>query len=72
MRITYDAEADALWIELAKPGAEGYGEDLEQGVILHRDKDGQVVALEVLDARKRLGGEPPPAVKVHRLRGPGG
>ena len=69
MRISYDEEANALWIELTEPRPGGYGEDLEEGVILHRDKKGRVVALEVLDARERLGGEPPGQLKVNRLSG---
>jgi len=67
MRITYDEEADALWIELRKPRAGGYGEDVEEGLVLHKDADGRVVGLEVLHARERLGGEPPSVVKVDRL-----
>jgi hypothetical protein len=38
MHITYDEEADALWIQLPKPDKGGFGEDLEDGIILHRDK----------------------------------
>lgn len=59
MRITYDPDADALYVELRRPAQPGgYGEDVGPGAILHYDAEGNVVALEILDARERLGGKP--------------
>jgi len=71
MRIEYDSEANALWIELRQGDPKGYGEDLDGAAIVHRDRNGYVFALELLDARERLGGEPPASVKVRRLAGYG-
>lgn len=54
MKISYDPEADAIYIELR----EGYIEDstdLEEGVTAMLDRAGHVIGLEVLDARERLG-----------------
>jgi uncharacterized protein YuzE len=56
MRINYDAEADALYIQLrAQTPADSI--DLEDGVTADLDAEGHVTGLEVLDARKRLGAE---------------
>ena len=54
MRITYDPEADALYIQFRaiKPVR---GVDLEEGVTADLDAAGHVVGVEVLDARERLG-----------------
>lgn len=71
MRITYDEEADALWIELITPRPGGYAEDLEDGVMIHRDKKGRVVALEVLDATERLGENPLGCLTVERFAAEG-
>ena len=55
MRMTYDAEADAVWIELRSGvhGAEGVS--VAPSVIASLDADGHIVGLEILDARARLG-----------------
>ena len=54
MHITYDAEADVLYIELqAVPARDTI--DIEEGVSVLVDEDGHIVSLEVLDARARLG-----------------
>lgn len=57
MRITYDPEADAVYIELRRARAVE-GVDLEDGVTAALDADGHVVGLEILDARQRLGANP--------------
>ncbi|MBI4299752.1 MAG: DUF2283 domain-containing protein [Chloroflexi bacterium] len=53
MRITYDPEADALYIELreARPAD---SIDIEGGVTADLDSKGHIVGLEVLDASKRM------------------
>ena len=53
MKLTYDSEADALYIVLrsARPRD---ALDVEEGVTVELDEDGHIVALEVLDASKRL------------------
>ena len=54
MHITYDAEADVLYIELqAVPARDTI--DIEEGVSVLVDEDGHIVSLEVLDSRARLG-----------------
>ncbi len=52
MKVTYDAEVDVLRILLSDVPVEESDED-KPGVILDYDKDGNVVALEILDASKR-------------------
>lgn len=54
MRISYDPEADALYIELKEAEAED-NIDLEPGMTADLDKDGHIIAIEVLHASKRLG-----------------
>ena len=53
MRITYDPEADALYVELrdARPSD---SMDIEEGVTVDLDGDGHIIGLEVLDASKRM------------------
>ena len=52
MKITYDPEADALYIELrdARPSD---SMDIEEGVTVELDDQGHIIGLEVLDASKR-------------------
>jgi uncharacterized protein YuzE len=53
MKITYDPEADALYIELRDaPASDSI--DVEDGVTVDLDNDGHIIALEVLDASKRM------------------
>ncbi|MBI2830555.1 MAG: DUF2283 domain-containing protein [Chloroflexi bacterium] len=56
MLITYDSEADVLYIELRRVPAED-STDIEDGVTALLDKQGHIVGLEVLDASERLGPE---------------
>ena len=53
MEITYDPEADALYILLhdAEPKD---STDIEEGVLVDLDKHGRIVGVEVLDASDRL------------------
>ena len=53
MKITYDPEADALYIGLRKVQAAD-SIDVEEGVVADLDKDGHIIGFEVLDASKRL------------------
>ena len=54
MRISYDKEVDALYINLrdVKPS---HGVDIEEGVTVDVDAEGHIVGIEVLDAAERLG-----------------
>lgn len=53
MKIEYDSEVDALYIELR----DVYGDrniDIEEGVSVDLDADGHIVGLEIPDASERL------------------
>ena len=53
MKITYDPEADVLYITLREvPAADGI--DIEEGVSVDLDKDGHIIGIEILDASQRL------------------
>ena len=56
MLITYDSEADILYVELRKVPATD-SQDIEEGVTALLDDDGHIVGLEILDASERLGKE---------------
>lgn len=53
MKIEYDQEADALYIQLRQAEAED-NIDIEEGVTVDLDKDGHIIGLEILDASERL------------------
>jgi uncharacterized protein YuzE len=54
MKITYDPEADALYIQLRSTAKLYESEDLEEGVVADFDEEGHIIGLEVLDASDRL------------------
>ncbi len=54
MKITYDQEADVLYIQLREVSPAD-SMDLEEGITAGLDAEGHVIGLEVLDARLRLG-----------------
>jgi uncharacterized protein YuzE len=66
VRISYDGEADALYIELRTSEPKD-SFDLEDGVTADLDAQGHVIGLEVLGARKRLGKEALAHLTVERL-----
>jgi len=53
MRIYYDNEVDALYIELGKQKPEGVIE-ISEGVNLDTTSDNKIVGIEILDASKKL------------------
>ena len=53
MKITYDSQADALYIGLRDTQAHD-NVDIEEGVSADLDTAGHVVGFEILDASKRL------------------
>ena len=58
MRITYDARADALWIQLrehVEPGDGAEGVDVAPNIVADLDINGQIIGLEILNASKQLG-----------------
>ena len=56
MEIKYVKDIDVLNIELQE-GKFAYSEELGEGVILDISQDGEILAVEILDASKRLGKE---------------
>jgi uncharacterized protein YuzE len=56
MKIEYDEEADALYIILRGVAATD-SRDIDQGVTIDLDDNGNIVGLEVLDASEKLGQE---------------
>lgn len=66
VRITYDPEVDALYIELRKATPVG-SIDLEDGVTADLDVEGHVIGLEVLDASEHVGADPLASLAIERL-----
>ena len=54
MRIEYDAEADAFYVQF-KDVRPDDNVDVEEGVTVDLDDEGHIVGLEILDAAERLG-----------------
>lgn len=52
MRISYDKDADAMYIKLAD-GEFGKNREVQEGVILDLDGDGRVLGIEILDVSTR-------------------
>jgi uncharacterized protein YuzE len=65
MRLTYDPDADALYIEL-KAAAPVDSHDVEDGVTVDLDDAGHVIGPELLDVRKRLGSEALSHISIDR------
>ncbi|HOV43557.1 MAG TPA: DUF2283 domain-containing protein [Syntrophothermus lipocalidus] len=53
MRITYDAEVDALYIRFIETTVTT--EHVTEGIALDYTEDGRLAGIEVLDARRRFG-----------------
>ena len=53
MKVTYDPEADALHIRLKEVPVEESDED-KSGLILDYDAEGNVVGIEILNARRHV------------------
>ncbi len=54
MKIEYDQEADALYIQLRAVHPDD-NIDIEEGVTVDLDKEGHIIGIEILDASERLG-----------------
>ena len=54
MKIEYDAQADALYIQLRGEVAVDDNLDIEDGVTIDLDEGRHIVGVEILDASKRL------------------
>ena len=66
MKITYDPQVDALFIQLREAEA-SHAIDIEPGVTAAIGRDGHVLGFEVLDAKERLGGALPSTVTLEWL-----
>jgi uncharacterized protein YuzE len=66
VRLTYDPEADALYIEL-KAVTPVDSRDLEDGVTVDLDEAGRVIGIELLDVQKRLGPDALAHISIDRL-----
>jgi uncharacterized protein YuzE len=53
MRITYDAEVDALYIRFLETTVTT--QHVTEGIALDYTADGRIARIEILDARKRFG-----------------
>lgn len=56
VKMTYDAEVDALYIQLRDAPIED-SVDYEEGVTVDLAKNGEVIGVEILDARSHLDDE---------------
>jgi len=66
MKITYDREGDALYIQLRDvPAVDAV--DIEEGVVADLDEDGHIIGFEVLDAKERLSAEDLSSVSYEEL-----
>ena len=53
MKIRYDKEVDAAYIQLSSKKPDG-GVEMAEGVILHTTSKNEIVAIEILDAAKKI------------------
>ncbi|MEW5945488.1 MAG: DUF2283 domain-containing protein [bacterium] len=53
MKVKYDKEPDAAYIQMSSKKPEG-GVEIAEGVVLHTTGKGEIVAIEVLDAAKKF------------------
>ena len=60
MKVSYDAEADALFVRFSEEKIVG-SEEARPGLIVDLDEEGRIVAIEMLDVREQL----PPAAIAH-------
>jgi uncharacterized protein YuzE len=58
MKVSYDAEADALFVRFSDEKIMG-SEETRPGLIVDLDREGRIVAIEMLDVRQQL---PPTAI----------
>jgi uncharacterized protein YuzE len=66
MHITYDPEADALYIEL-RTQKHHDSVEVKDGVTIDLDAKGQIIGLEVLGMRDLVGCDPLDKVSLERL-----
>jgi len=54
MKLSYDQEADAIYLKLDENIEVHESEEIKDGIILDYDKDGNVVGIELLGAKGRV------------------
>ena len=69
MKISYDPQADALYISLQDIASEHRVVRLTDDVAVDYGADDEVVGVEVLNARRVLGGAGTPVVELQNLVG---
>lgn len=55
-KISYDKDADAMYIKVDK-GKYEVSEEIENGIILDFDKEGKILGVEILNVKNRLRNE---------------
>lgn len=66
MKIEYDPEADALYIQIREAHPSD-NIDIEEGVTVDVDERGHIVGLEILDASKRLSPSDLASITIEKL-----
>ncbi len=66
MKIEYDPEADALYIQVREARVDD-NLDIEEGVTVDLDENKHIVGLEILDASKRLSPSDLSSIVIQKL-----
>ena len=66
MEISYDKEADAIYIEFQQ-GEFAKNKKIDEGTIIDLDKEGNILGIEILDVSKRIPPESLSQVNVKNL-----
>ena len=66
MKIEYDPEADALYIQIREARADD-NIDIEDGVSVDFDENRHIVGVEILDASKRLSPSDLSSITIEKL-----
>lgn len=66
MKIEYDPEADALYIQIREARADD-NIDIEDGVSVDIDENRHIVGVEILDASKRLSPSDLSSITIEKL-----
>jgi len=53
MKITYDKEADAMYLQFQE-GSFSHNKEVDEGIILDIGKGNKILGIEILDASKRI------------------
>jgi len=53
MKVKYDKEVDAAYIQMSSKKPDG-GVEIAEGVVLHTTRNNEIVAIEILNATKKI------------------